>query len=233
MEDPFVSQAWLAEHLNEPSLRIVDTRSSPHGAPGLAAPSGAEQYGRGHIPGAVHLDYAEHLADPATPYAARVAPPELFAHVVGRAGIGDDTFVVAYDNGDVPYAARFFWMCRFYGHDAVRILAGGFKEWGSRGGPVTESIPSYAFASFTPRERPELRASCKEVLAVAEGRSDVQLLETQRDATYALRERDIAGVQRLSGNLLLEDQRGGRIASRSAPSARAAAASRLQARTSR
>jgi thiosulfate/3-mercaptopyruvate sulfurtransferase len=66
--------------------------------------------------------------------------------------------------------------------------------------------------TFTPRERPALRATREEVLAVAEKRSDTQLLETQRDTTYALRDRDIAGAVRLSGSHLLEDANGGRIA---------------------
>src|SRR5665213_1167682 len=59
---------------------------------------------------------------------------------------------------------------------------------------------------------PALRATRDEVLAIAEGRSATQLLETQRDQTYAQRDRDIAGAVRLSGNLLLEDARGGRVA---------------------
>jgi thiosulfate/3-mercaptopyruvate sulfurtransferase len=79
---------------------------------------------------------------------------------------------------------------------------------------VTTEIPSYPPATFTPRVRPELRASREDVLAVAQGRSDAQLLETQRDKTYALRQVDIAGAKRLSGSRLLEDDRGGRIAPR-------------------
>ena len=62
------------------------------------------------------------------------------------------------------------------------------------------------------RPRPALRARRDEVLAVAEGRSDAQLLETQRDKTYSLSDRDIAGARRVSGSALLEDARGGRIA---------------------
>ena len=65
---------------------------------------------------------------------------------------------------------------------------------------------------FTPRVVPSLRATRDEVFSVATGESDAQLLETQRDKTYALRDRDIANARRLSGNLLLEDARGGRVA---------------------
>jgi thiosulfate/3-mercaptopyruvate sulfurtransferase len=174
--------------------------------------SGAERFTQGHIPGAVHLDYAADLHDLGTPYAARVAPPERFAEVLGAHGIGDDTVVVAYDDGDVPYAARIVWMLNYYGHDEAHVLAGGLQAWKAAGGALETTTPSPARATFTPRERPELRATRIEVLAVAESRNNAQLLETQRDATYALRDRDIAGARRLSGSELLEDSNGGRIA---------------------
>jgi thiosulfate/3-mercaptopyruvate sulfurtransferase len=211
MPRDFVEIEWLAQHRADPRVRAIDTRSMPHGGV-VAMPSGREQYAAGHIPGAVHLDYADDLSDPATPYAARVAPPELFARVMGEHGIGDDTIVLAYDAGTIPFAARLVWMLRYYGHDEAYVLAGGYPAWVAAGYPVTTGTPAIAPATFTPRPRPELRASRDEVLAVAEGRSDVQLVETQRDQTYAQRDRDIAHAVRLSGNLLLEDARGGRVA---------------------
>lgn len=212
MEAPFVDVAWVREHATDPNLRIVDTRSTPHGAPGVAAPSGAERYASGHVPGAVHLDYADDLADPATPYATRVAPPERFARILGERGIGDESLVVAYDDGDVPYAARLLWMLRYHGFDNAFVMAGGIGAWTAAGGALENAVPAPVRATFTPRVRPELRATRDEVLAVATGRADAQLLETQRDATYARRDRDIAGARRLSANDLLEDARGGRVA---------------------
>jgi len=204
---------WLAEHRGDPRVRCIDARSVPHGG-AVAMPSGREQYAAGHIPGAVHLDYADDLSDPATPYAARVAPPELFAKVMGKHGIGDDTIVIAYDAGTIPFAARIVWMLRYYGHDEAYVLAGGYPAWVAAGYPVKTDVPNVTQATFTPRPRPELRATRDEVLAIAEGRSAVQLVETQRDQTYAQRDRDIKGAVRLSGNQLLEDARGGRIADR-------------------
>ncbi len=214
MADPFVEVGWLLARLQDPRVRIVDTRSKPHGAPGIVAPSGKEQFAAGHLPGAVHLDYADDLADPATPYAARVAPPERFAQILGAHGIGDQHTIVAYDDGNVPYAARLVWMCRYYGHDDVHILTGGLPAWRAAGGAVATDEVRYEPAIFTPYVRPELRASRADVLAIAQGSNDAQLIETQRDATYAQRDRDIAGAVRISGNQLLDDARGGRIAPR-------------------
>jgi thiosulfate/3-mercaptopyruvate sulfurtransferase len=213
MPGDFVEITWLAEHRGDPRVRCIDARSVPHGG-AVAMPSGREQYAAGHIPGAVHLDYADDLSDPATPYAARVAPPELFAKVMGDHGIGDDTIVIAYDAGTIPFAARMVWMLRYYGHDEAYVLAGGYPAWIAAGYPVKTDIPNVTPATFTPRPRPELRAARDEVLAIAEGRSAVQLIETQRDQTYAQRDRDIKGAVRISGNELLQDARGGRIADR-------------------
>jgi thiosulfate/3-mercaptopyruvate sulfurtransferase len=210
---PFVDVAWLASRLDDPRVRIVDTRSKPHGV-SVEAPEGRAQYAAGHIPGAIHLDYAEDLHDLATPYAARVAPPERFAAVMGANGIGDGTLVVAYDEGNVPYAARLVWMLRYYGHDDVAILAGGLAAWIAADQPLATESRVFPRATFTARERPALRATREDVIAIAEGRSGAQLLETQRDGTYALRNADIPNSVRLSASDLLEDANGGRIAPR-------------------
>lgn len=212
MPRDFVEAEWLAAHLGEPRVRVVDARSVPHGG-AVQMPSGKEQYAAGHIPGAVHLDYADDLSDPATPYAARVAPPELFARIMGEHGIGDESIVIAYDAGTIPFAARIVWMLRYYGHDEAYVLAGGLPAWIAAGHPTTNEMPAIVPAQFTPRAHPEIRASRDEVLAIAEGRSGSQLVETQRDQTYAQRDRDIKGAVRISGNQLLEDARGGRVAS--------------------
>jgi thiosulfate/3-mercaptopyruvate sulfurtransferase len=207
----FVEVDWLASRLGDARIRVVDARSVPHGG-AVQMPPGREQYATGHIPGAVYLDYADDLSDPATPYAARVAPPELFARVMGEHGIGDDSIVLAYDAGTIPFAARMVWMLRYYGHAETYVLAGGLPAWTAAGHALSTETPKIANATFTPRAHPPLRATREEVFAIAEGRSNAQLVETQRDQTYAQRDRDIKGAVRLSGNALLEDARGGRIA---------------------
>src|SRR3979411_2133934 len=199
----FVEVDWLARRLADARVRVCAARSVPHGG-AVQMPSGREQFAAGHIPGAVHLDYADDLSDPATPYAARVAPPALFAQIMGGHGIGDDTIVLAYDAGTVPFAARLVWMLRYYGHEEAYVLAGGFPAWTAAGYPVKTDVPAYPPATFTPHPHPALRATRDEGLAIAEGRSAAQLLETQRNQTYAQRDRDIPNAVRLSGSLLLE-----------------------------
>jgi thiosulfate/3-mercaptopyruvate sulfurtransferase len=202
---------WLIAHLDDPRLRIIDARSLPAGGV-VSGPSGRELYAAGHLPGAVYLDYNADLSDPATPHATRVAPAERFAAVMAAHGIGDDAIVIAYDAGTTPFAARMVWMLQFYGHREAYVLAGGIGAWTAAGRALSTDVPTPQPATFTPREQPALRASLDEVRGIAEGRSDEQLIETQRDQTYAQRDRDIPNATRISGNLLLEDANGGRVA---------------------
>jgi thiosulfate/3-mercaptopyruvate sulfurtransferase len=205
----FVEVDWLAAHIDDPSVAIVDTRSMPLTVYYVSL--GREQYLAGHIPGAVHLDYATDLDDPETWYAARVAPPARFAEVVGNAGIGDATTVIAYDAGEAQYAGRLIWMLRYYGHDDAAILAGGIDAWTASGLPRETEIPSPDPQRFTPRPRPRIRASRDEVLDIVEGRSDGQLLCVASDAAYATRDREIAGARRLSCSLLFDETNDGRL----------------------
>lgn len=202
----FVEVDWLAKHLDDPNIAIVDTRSAPLSM--YYASMGREHYLVAHIPGAVHLDYAVDLHDPATPYAARVAAPQRFAEVVGNAGIGDATTVIAYDSGDdEPYAARMLWMLHYYGHDEAAILSGGIEAWIAAGLPRTSEVPIPEIRRFTPHVRPELRATREEVIEVAEGRSDTQLLSAFSETAYAMRDREIAGARRLSPSQLSDARR--------------------------
>lgn len=207
--EPFVEVDWLEKRLDDPDLAIVDTRSMPLTM--YYASFGREQYLMGHIPGAIHLDYVTDLRDPQTPYAAFVAPPDRFADAMRNAGIGNETTVVAYDGGEFPYAARMVWMLHYYGHDAATILNGGIEAWMRAGLARETEIPVRDVQEFTPRVRPELRATCDEVLDVVERRSGAQLLSVLPDAAYAMRDRDIPAARRLSCSLLFDEMEGGRL----------------------
>ena len=162
---PLVGTDWLAGHLDDPDVAVVDCRW--YLAPmDLRDPE--EEYARAHIPGAGHLRWDTHIADPDHPDTLMIAPPEMFAAEMGRRGIGDDTFVVAYDDQHVTVAARLWWALRYYGHDGVAVLDGGFGRWREEGRPVTTEVPSPTPAVFTPRARPELRATMETVLEALE-----------------------------------------------------------------
>jgi thiosulfate/3-mercaptopyruvate sulfurtransferase len=174
-----VTPDWLARHLGEPDLVVVDLRWREDG-------SGLTRFERGHVPGAVHCDWAADLVDPVHPVAFMLAPPERFAASMERLGIGDATTVVAYADelGSGPF--RLWWACRVHGHDQVRILDGGLERWTAERHPV-ERGPSAPRAGlggrWTPRAGEALIATGDDV-AAAEGDPSVTVLDSRPPSQF-------------------------------------------------
>ena len=87
-------------------------------------------------------------------------PPKQFAEVMRSVGIGDDSQVVAYAETDHSGAARLWWALRYYGHDQVALLNGGWTKWVKEGRVVSTGIPHSMPAIFTPVPRPDFAARC-------------------------------------------------------------------------
>lgn len=203
-DGPLVGTAWLGEHLDHPGLRVVDCRWYLRPFDDRC---GDDEYRAGHIPGAVHIRWDTDLADPDRP-ASMLAPAARFAAAVGRAGIGDDTFVVAYDDQHVPVAARVWWSLRAFGHDRVAVLDGGITAWRAEGRPVRSGVEQPSPAQFTARFRPELYATKEQVLAVATDPGAARLVDARMDAAWDAAGGHIPGATRLAGLGFLGD--GGR-----------------------
>ncbi len=139
----------LAERLNDPDLRIVDTRWY------LAdVRQGSREYAESHIPGAVFLDVEDDLSTPGTGPGRHPLPDwNSFAELLGARGIGNDHHVVAYDAADGSIAARLWWMLRQMGHDEVSVLNGGWAAWTAAGLPIETSPSTYPPEEFTPQLR--------------------------------------------------------------------------------
>lgn len=142
-------------------------------------------YLAGHIPGAVFAGMMTDLSDPDHSVPDMLVGPEQFARVMGRLGIGDDTLVIAYDNMGFPLgSARLWWALSYYGHDRVRVLDGGLRAWQSEGRELTTDVPEPKEATFTPRVRPEWKASKEEVLA-ALGRPETVVVDCLTPELYS------------------------------------------------
>ncbi len=149
--DPLVSTEWLAEHLGEPGLRVVDaTWYLPH----LQRDAGAE-YAVAHIPGAVFFDI-DAIKDPQSSLPHMLPPAGDFARAVGALGIGDGDRVVVYGGRFGTAAARVWWTFRVFGHDRVAILDGGLARWRAQGRPLESGAMTPAPRGFTAHLRPEL-----------------------------------------------------------------------------
>ncbi|HYG91537.1 MAG TPA: 3-mercaptopyruvate sulfurtransferase [Azospirillum sp.] len=154
MAEHLVTGDWLAAHLNDPDVRVVDATWY---MPIQGKDQRAEFAGR-HIPGAVFFDIDD-IAEPDTKPLPHMVPNEArFAAKVGELGIGNDTLVVAYDaNGIAGAAVRVWWLFRLFGHDRVAVLDGGLPKWLAEGRPTEAGEPRPpAPRPFTARLRPEL-----------------------------------------------------------------------------
>ena len=158
---PLVSTDWLAAHLNDPNLRIVDVRWYLF----EKDKTGLGEYLNGHIPGAVFLDIETALAAPRGQGPGRhpLPKPEVFAEAASRAGIGPNTHVIAYDDAGGGNAARVWWLLRYFGHDQVSLLDGGITQWIAEKRPLETTVPTFPASSFVPHPRPEMVANLQAV----------------------------------------------------------------------
>jgi thiosulfate/3-mercaptopyruvate sulfurtransferase len=181
-----VETSWLAEHLHDEHVRVVDMRGYVkteilNGQQNALYIGAREEYEQAHIPGAVYIDWSTDITDPHDHVEAQIAPPEHFAAIMSSLGIGDQDLVVAYDAHPASqFATRLWWALKYYGHDQVVVLNGGLPKWEREQRPLEESIPSYPPAIFTPNVQPQLRATAEDVLASL--RQHGALLIDARDA---------------------------------------------------
>jgi thiosulfate/3-mercaptopyruvate sulfurtransferase len=141
--DPLVTTDWLAAHLDDPGVRIVDARFK---LPGVT-PLPKDDYLRAHIPGAVFFD-VDAVSDHSNPLPHMFPSAEQFGRDVGALGIGNGDTVVVYDAGGWVAGPRAWWMFLAYGHDKVRVLDGGLKKWIAEGRPTESGAVSPKPATF-------------------------------------------------------------------------------------
>lgn len=124
---------------------VIEVRWSPTG------PTPLQRYLDGHLPGAAYVDLETNLAAPAGARGRHPLPPtSVFELVMRRCGVRAGYPVVVYDERDSTIAARLWWMLRYYGHNQVRVLDGGFQGWQRAGLPVeTGSQPPRPAGDFT------------------------------------------------------------------------------------
>ena len=172
--DPLVNSDWLERNLGDPKVRPVDIRGYVNktdlgdGRQKAEYTGAREKYDAAHIPGAVYVDWTEDITDPEDPVPAQLAPPELFAGLMGDLGIGDDTHVVVYDHTGGQFATRLWWALTFYGHDRVSVLDGGWNRWTGENRPTTDRASTPEPATFIPRPRPEWRTTAEATLAASQ-----------------------------------------------------------------
>ncbi len=184
ISDVFVTTEWLAEHISDSNVRVVDTDTP-------------EEYVAGHIPGSVNP--VDHYYKTSMEERTHIQEPEQFAQTMSDLGIGDDTLVIGYNRAGGVYSFRLMWALYYYGHTNVRVLDGGLEKWEAEGRETTADPTSAAGAggAFTSKANADIFASRDRVLTAIDDDSTI-LLDVRSDDEWT-------GVNKRGG------PRGGRI----------------------
>ena len=177
--EALVSTEWLAAHLSDPKVRVVD---ATYHLPTAKRDPRAE-YVAEHIPGAAFFD-VDGISDPTVDLPHMIPKPADFAAAISALGIGNDHHVICYDSYGLMSAARAWWMFRLYGHDRVSVLDGGLPKWKREGRPVSNKPVAPAKSTFTAQFRPDLVRSKADVKANL-ARKSAQVLDARSAGRFA------------------------------------------------
>lgn len=170
-EEVVVSTDWVAERLEDPTVRLIEVSVNP----GV--------YERGHLPGAVNFVWHTDFVDTVT---RDIVSAERFQELVQAAGVNEDTTVVLYGDTNNWFAAWGAWIFTMYGVEDVRIMDGGRVKWETEGRELSISAPSVAAGAFTvDGVLSGLRSRLPDVLHVVEGESDRVLLDIRSPAEFS------------------------------------------------
>jgi thiosulfate/3-mercaptopyruvate sulfurtransferase len=146
-----VSTEWLAEHLNDQTVRVIESDED------------TLLYDTGHIPGAQKIDWVQDLNDQTV---RDYIDAQAFAALLSSKGIANDTLVIFYGDKNNWWAAYAYWVFQLFGHTNAKLLNGGRKKWIDEGRPVTREVLSYPRTHYQAPERDDtrIRARRDEVL---------------------------------------------------------------------
>src|SRR5215216_3874021 len=137
-EDVLVSAHWAEQQLGQPGIVFVEVDED------------TTAYDKGHLPGAVKLDWKTELQDPVR---RDFVDKEQFEKLLSAKGIGSDDTVVLYGGNNNWFAAYAYWYFKLYGHQDVRLLDGGRKKWELDSRELTDEVPSREASSYSAGEQ--------------------------------------------------------------------------------
>ncbi|MEM8718315.1 MAG: sulfurtransferase [Cyanobacteria bacterium P01_G01_bin.39] len=181
-----VDSEWLNQQLNNPQVVIVDCRFK------LAEPNwGRESYQQSHIAGAYYLDLNQDLSGDIQLHGGRHPLPDskVFAQKLAQIGIvKNETLVVAYDDSRFAFTARLWWLLRYFGHNKVVLLDGGWHDWIKYKYPVNNSIPESKTGSFSPQPNLAEIVDINQVKLAQDSNNIIVVDSRDRDRYLGLRE---------------------------------------------
>lgn len=171
-----VSCKWLAEHLEDKSLIIVDCRYNL-----MDKSFGRREYDKGHVPEAHFLDMEKELTGVIKKHGGRhpLPEPDAFQESMNRIGLVQGKTVVAYD-GDGSGASRLWWLLTYFGYNKALILDGGFQEWSDSGFPVTKVVPASTRGNFKARVSGHILVNRDELDGLPHGSKIIDVRDRER-----------------------------------------------------
>jgi thiosulfate/3-mercaptopyruvate sulfurtransferase len=167
--DVLVTTEWVAEHLNDPKIRIVESNED------------ILLYDLGHIPGAVQIDWQKDLNDQLRrDYLNRAE----FEELMSANGIGNDTTVVFYGDKNNWWACYAFWVFQLFGHDNAMVMDGGRAKWEAEGRPMVKDVPAYPRTNYQARERADFRVRAFRDQVLAHVNAGLPLVDVRSSGEY-------------------------------------------------
>jgi thiosulfate/3-mercaptopyruvate sulfurtransferase len=165
-----VSTEWVADHLNDPKVRLVEVDVD------------TSAYAQGHIPGAVGWNWQTQLQDNIR---RDLIDKAALERLLGQSGISNDTTILLYGDNNNWFAAYAFWQLKYYGHNDVRLINGGRKKWIEEKRPLTTDAPKISPAKYTAKTPDEsIRARKEQVFAILEKRNTGDLVDVRSNDEF-------------------------------------------------
>ncbi len=182
---PLVETDWLADHLDDPDLRVIDAS-----IPLLGQTDDMRTlFKESAIPGSVFFDIND-IADPESNLPHMMPNVGIFTAKVGILGISNDSTIIAYDRHGVYSSPRAWWMFRAFGHDRVAVLNGGLPKWLEEGRPEAPGGDTGKRAEFSAQLRPGLLRLVEQMQENIDSGSE-QVVDARAEARFMAREPEI------------------------------------------
>jgi thiosulfate/3-mercaptopyruvate sulfurtransferase len=170
--ESIVETEWVAQHLNDPGVRIIESDEDPL------------LYAMGHIPGAVQVDWFTTLQHPLR---RDFITKEQFEELCSSLGIANDTTLVFYGDKSNWFACYALWLFQYYGHQNAKIMNGGRLKWEQEKRPLTKDVPSYPRTTYKAKEPDKsIRAFRDEVLTQSNERKPLVDVRSPKEYTGEL-----------------------------------------------
>jgi len=165
-----VETTWVAEHLNDGSIRIAEVDYDP-----------TANYNLGHIPGAALLDWKKDMNDPVT---RDILSKDQLEDVLGRLGVGRETKIVLYGDFNNWFAAFAYWTLKYYGVQNIVLMNGGRKKWLAEDREVTKDVPSFPRTTYKITGSNESIRTYLDYVKQSLGRKDKVLVDVRSPAEF-------------------------------------------------